>query len=31
MLTFIRNLREQGYALVDAIQPSALTRIRSVY
>ena len=30
MLTFIRNLREQGYKLEDAIQTGALTRLRPV-
>ncbi len=30
MLTFIRNLREQGYTLDDAIQTGALTRLRPV-
>lgn len=30
LLTFIRNLREQGYALEDAIQTGALTRLRPV-
>jgi heavy metal efflux system protein len=30
MLTFIRNLREQGYTLEDAIQTGALTRLRPV-
>lgn len=30
MLTFIRNLREQGYALEEAIQNGALTRLRPV-
>lgn len=30
MLTFIRNLREQGYSLEDAIQTGALTRLRPV-
>lgn len=30
MLTFIRNLREQGYTLDDAIQKGALTRLRPV-
>ncbi len=30
MLTFIRNLREKGYALNDAIEQGALTRLRPV-
>ncbi|SFL17495.1 cobalt-zinc-cadmium resistance protein CzcA [Nitrosomonas aestuarii] len=30
MLTFIRNLREQGYELIDAIHTGALTRLRPV-
>ncbi|MDP1559657.1 MAG: CusA/CzcA family heavy metal efflux RND transporter [Nitrosomonas sp.] len=30
MLTFIRNLREQGYALNEAIHTGALTRLRPV-
>ena len=30
MLTFIRNLREQGYLLDDAIKTGALTRLRAV-
>ncbi len=30
LLTFIRNLREQGYTLDNAIQTGALTRLRPV-
>ncbi|MDR4514814.1 CusA/CzcA family heavy metal efflux RND transporter [Nitrosomonas sp.] len=30
LLTFIRNLREEGYSLVDAVQTGALTRLRPV-
>lgn len=30
MLTFIRNLREKGYALNDAIEQGAMTRLRPV-
>lgn len=30
LLTFIRNLREQGYGLEDAVQTGAMTRLRPV-
>jgi len=30
IITFIEKLRQQGYALVDAVREGALTRLRSV-